>query len=91
MPAGGLVSLMLDWLMDIGLVNRRCKGELLAQAATPYLGDVPDCDGATLPVRAVDVVVTPLIMHRLLELCTAHAASYLHPWDCVVPGEFAPV
>ena len=49
--------------------------ELRTHAATPYLSDVPDRDDVTLPVRAVEVVVTPLIMHRLLELCSAHAAS----------------
>ena len=37
-----LVSLTLDWLMDIGLVNGCCRiprggRELIAQAATPYL------------------------------------------------------
>ena len=49
--------------------------ELRAQAVTPYLSGVPDRDVVTLPVRAVDVVVTQLIMHRLLELCSAHATS----------------
>ena len=53
----------------------RGSRELRAQAATPYLSGIPDRDGVTLPVRAVDVVVTPLIKHRLLELCSAHAAS----------------
>ena len=46
---------------------------LRAQAATPYLSEVPDHDGVTLPVRAIDIVVTPLIKHQLLELCSAHA------------------
>ena len=54
------MSLMLDWLMDIGMVNGCCRiprggRELRTQAATPYLsrsecGVVPDRDGITLPV-----------------------------------------
>ena len=59
--------------MDVVGISRGGK-KLRAQAATPYLSGVPDYDGVTLPVRAVDVI-TPLIKHRLLELCSAHAAS----------------
>ena len=68
-PAGGTGD------SDIGLVNGCWIGELRAQVVTPYLSGVPDCDSITLPVRAVDVVDTPLITHRLVELCSAHAAS----------------
>ena len=53
----------------------RGGGELRAQAAIPYLSGIPDCVGITLPVGAVDVVVTPLLKHRLLKLCSAHTAS----------------
>ena len=68
------MSLTLDSLMDaVGIP--RVNGELRAQAATPYLSGVPDRDSVTLLVRAIDVVVTPLIKHRLLELGSAHAAS----------------
>ena len=44
--------------------------ELRAQAATPYLSGIPDRDVVTLPVKAVDVVITPLIMHW----CSSSAA-----------------
>ena len=49
--------------------------EFRAQAATPYLSGVPNHEGVTLPVRAIDVVVIPLIKHRLPKLCSTHAAS----------------
>ena len=68
------MCLILDWLMDtVGIP--RGGSELRAQVATPYLSGVPDRNGVTLPVRAVDVIVTPLIKHQLLELCSAQAAS----------------
>ena len=54
-----LVSLTLDWLMDVGLVDGavgipRDGRELRAHAATPYLSGIPDRDVVTLPVRAVE-------------------------------------
>ena len=62
--------------MDAVGIPRGCR-ELRAQAETPYhLSGVPDRDGVTLPVGAVDIVVTSLIKQRLLELArSAHAAS----------------
>ena len=55
--------------MDVGLDNGCCWSgrELKAQAVSPYLSGIPDCDGVTLPVRAIGIVVTPLIKHQCLS------------------------
>ena len=64
--------------------------ELRAQMATPYLSGVPDRDGTTLPVGAIDVAITSLVKHLLLELCRP-MPLHSYALGTVSPSEFAPV
>ena len=43
--------------------------ELRAQSAIPHFSGVPDRDGITLPVSAIDIVVTPLVARALQCPC----------------------